>query len=132
MLGMLTRATLRARDAIYALPAPPIIRSLAELAFRVIRNFSRNDGSHMAAGVAYYAIFSIFPLMLGTIAIAGLFVSAEDVQERVVEFFDTQVGIGSQEVLTSNVDALVNARGAVGLLAIITLFWTSRAVFGVS
>jgi membrane protein len=130
MLGMLTREGRRARDAIYALPAPPIIRSLAGLAFRVIHNFSRDDGSHMAAGVAYYAIFSIFPLMLGTIAVAGMFVSAEDVQARVLDFFETQIGVGSEEILTGNIDTLVNARGAVGLLAIVALFWTSRAVFG--
>ncbi|MDA0798568.1 MAG: YihY/virulence factor BrkB family protein [Chloroflexi bacterium] len=114
----------------YSLPAPPIIRSLIELTYRVFRNFSRDDGSHMAAGVAYYAIFSLFPLALATISIAGVFVSADDVQDVVLDFLRNQIGVGSEQLVTSNIEALLKARGAVGIAAFITMFWSSRAVFG--
>jgi membrane protein len=120
----------KARDWAYTLPAPPIIRSFVELIVRVFRSFFRDDGSHMAAGVAYYAIFSMFPLALATISIAGLFIKSDDVREQVLSFLQRQVGIGSEELVTSNIDALVNARGAIGVVAAITLFWASRAVFG--
>jgi membrane protein len=114
----------------YTLPAPPILRSLVMLVYRVIHNFGRDDGSHMAAGLAFYAIFSLFPLALGTIAIAGVFVSAQDVQERVVRFLDEQIGVGSEGIVTTNVEMLTDARGALGIVAIIALFWSARAVFG--
>ena len=120
----------KAREFSYTVPAPPIIRSLAEFIFRVFRNFSSDDGPHMAAGVAFYAIFSLFPLVLGTIAIAGFFVSTEDVQQQILDFLGDQLGAGSEGIVTSNVEALVDARGAVGLLAIVALFWSARAVFG--
>jgi membrane protein len=130
MPGAVVDLKRRILDWVYSLSAPPIIRSLIELIYRVFRNFSRDDGSHMAAGVAYYAIFSLFPLALGTIAIAGLFVSAEDVQDSVSKFLEEQVGVGSEALVTSNIEALLDARGAVGIVALVTLFWSSRAVFG--
>ena len=118
------------RDWAYTLPAPPIIRSLIEFIVRVFRNFARDDGSHMAAGVAYYGVFSIFPLALATISIASLVVKSEDVRDSVLTFLGRQVGVGSEELVTTNIDAVLNARGAVGIVATITLFWASRAVFG--
>jgi membrane protein len=116
---------------LYVVPAPPVLRSLGELGFRVLRNFSRNDGPHMAAGVAYYGIFSLFPLVLGIIAISGFFVSASSVQEQVLDFLDKQLpGAGDKEIIGSNIDALVDGRGALGIAAIVALFWSGRAVFG--
>ena len=115
---------------VYALPAPPIIRSLAELVWRVARNFSRDDGSHMAAGVAYYAIFSLFPLVLGAISIAGIFLDKSRVQVYVIGFLKDNVGIGSEALVSSNIETLLDARGPVSIVAAITLIWASRSVFG--
>ncbi len=130
MRGALARQQQRFMDGVYSLSAPPIIRSLIELIYRVFRNFSRDDGSHMAAGVAYYAIFSLFPLALGTISVAGIFVSADDVRDSVVRFLEEQIGVGSEALVSSNIEALLDARGAVGIAAFVTMFWSSRAVFG--
>jgi membrane protein len=84
----------------------------------------------MAAGVAYYAVFSLFPLALGTISIASIFIGPENVRDSVLKFLQEQVGVGSEELVTSNIEALLKARGAVGIVALVTLFWSSRAVFG--
>ena len=128
--GALARQKKRLADWVYTLPAPPIIRALVEMSYRVLRNFARDDGSHMAAGVAYYAIFSLFPLALGTISIAGMFVSTDDVRDNVLQFLQDQIGVGSEALVTSNIEALLDARGAIGIIALATLFWSSRAVFG--
>ena len=130
------RATTRARarrlrDWVYQLPAPPIVRSVAELVYRSFLSFSRDDGSHMAAGVAYYSIFSLFPLALAVIAVGGLFVTPEQIEARVFDFLEVQLpGLGEGEVIRGNIEALVQARGALGAIAIVALLWSSRAVFG--
>jgi hypothetical protein len=41
---------------------------LVALMLRTMHEMSDDDASHMAAGVAYYALFSLFPLLLGLIA----------------------------------------------------------------
>jgi membrane protein len=124
------QVTVQMTKWLYSLPATPIIRDVVDLTYRVFHNFSRHDGSHMAAGVAYYAIFSIFPLALATISIAGILFTASDVKARVLEFLERNVGIGSEELITSNIDSLLDVRGEIGLVAVLTLFWASRAVFG--
>ena len=130
------RATTRARarrlrDWVYQLPAPPIVRSVAELVYRSFLSFSRDDGSHMAAGVAYYSIFSLFPLALAVIAVGGLFVTPDQIEARVFDFLEVQLpGLGEGEVIRGNIEALVQARGALGAIAIVALLWSSRAVFG--
>ena len=132
MRAAVVRQCERVLGWVYTLPAPPIIRSLIDFIYRVFRNFARDDGSHMAAGVAYYAIFSLFPLALGTIYITAIFVSPDNVRDSVLEFLKMQVGVGSEELVTSNIEALLKARGTVGIVALVTLFWSSRAVFGLS
>ena len=131
MLAPLQQPILRAKTALYALPAPPALRSFMEMAIRVVRNFSRDDGAHMAAGLAYYATFSIFPLVLGIIAVSGFFVDTAEIRDEILEFLDEQLpGIGDKELIRNNITALVESRGAPGVVAIVALFWSSRAMFG--
>ena len=114
----------------YQLPAPSVLRSIGELAVRIAANFSRNQGMHMAAGMAYYALFSLFPLVLGTIALASFFISSDEAQLQLLEFLDRQVpGVGTSQILRENIRGLVDARGALSLVSILALFVTSRAVF---
>ena len=58
-----------------------IVRRIGEmfvirLAIRTAKEISDDDVSHMAAGVAYYALFSLFPLLLGLIAILSFFLGS--------------------------------------------------------
>jgi hypothetical protein len=51
------------------LAIPPV-----ELVYRTISQFRDDDGTHLAAGVAYYGMLSIFPLLVGIMAIASYIV----------------------------------------------------------
>jgi membrane protein len=37
----------------------------------------KDDATLLAAGIAYYFFFSLFPLLLGLLAITGIFFSSE-------------------------------------------------------
>ena len=119
------------RALAYRFPAPPAIRSSADLLFRTTRNFARDDGSHMAAGVAYYGIFSIFPLALATIAAGEYFIAASPLQQDLITFLDRQLpGSGDSSFVRDNLEALREARSAFGAIAVIGMVWSGRAVFG--
>jgi hypothetical protein len=47
------------------------------LAWRVLREMPKDDATLLAAGIAYYFFFSLFPLLLGLLAITGMFFSSE-------------------------------------------------------
>ena len=121
----------RVREWAYGLPMPPIVRMLGELVWRTAHNFSRNEGAHMAAGMAYYTIFSLFPLALGAIALTGFFASSEEAQLRLFEFLDGQVpGLGGSTALRENIQGLVQARGALSTVSVLMLFVAGRVIFG--
>lgn len=131
MWRLILSILIRVREAIYVLPAPPVLRMVGDLIYRTSRNFSRDDGSHMAAGVAYYAMFSLFPLVLAIIAIASFFLDQATIQERVLDFLERELpGAGDSEVIQGNIQRLADARGALSIVAVLSLLWSGRAVFG--
>ncbi len=46
-----------------------------------------DDATHLAAAIAYYAIFSLFPLFLGFLAIIGLVLNSQSLQQSFLDYF---------------------------------------------
>lgn len=107
----------------------PLARNrLVILVWRVLRGMSEDDAPHLAAGVAYYAIFSVFPLLLGLLAIMGLVLNSPDLQQQFLEFITANIP-GSSGFVSRNLGLIVKWRGTLGTVAIIGLLWSGRAVF---
>jgi membrane protein len=106
------------------LPNPAV-----QLLVRTVRGLGSHDASHMAAGVAYYAILSLFPLLLGMIAVMGWILPSQDVQAELFDFFRQNLP-GLVDVLESNIEDVIRVRGALGVMSILLLFWTASAMFG--
>ena len=102
-----------------------VVRLLA----RTVQEMGDDDATHMAASVSYFALFSLFPLLLGLIALLSLFLESQDLQTRLTDF-TTDYLPGSAELVSANVDAVVRLRGALGIVAVVGLLWSSSAVFG--
>ncbi len=100
-----------------------------QLVVRTVQELGADDASHMAAGVAYYGIFSLFPLLLGLIALLGMFLPSEEVQEKLFDFFHRNLP-GSVDLLERNIEDVIHLRGALGILSLVGLFWAGSAVFG--
>lgn len=99
------------------------------LMIRTAQEVSDDDVSHMAAGVAYYALFSLFPLLLGLIAILSFFLESEQIQTQVIELTGGFLP-GSESLVQDNIAAAVGVRGALGLFSVIGMLWAGSAVFG--
>ena len=100
-------------------------RFLVALVVRSLQEMSADDGTHMAAGVAYYAIFSLFPLLLGLIALFNFLPESETTQAQLSVFVADYLP-GSEELLERNVEL----GGALGFVAIFGLIWSGSAIFG--
>jgi membrane protein len=99
------------------------------LIFRTVREMGLDDATHMAAGVAYYAILSLFPLTIGLLFVFSLVLESHVVEGELVEFFQTYLP-GSNEILAHNIQAVEGIRGVLGVIGVIGLFWTASAMFG--
>ena len=88
----------------------------------------RPDSGITAAAIAYYALCSLFPLTLLTIAIASFSLGPAMEQQLVVqrlEFYAPALG----QMLGQNIDEIVRARGPAGGIALVGLIWSASTVF---
>jgi membrane protein len=94
----------------------------------VTQRFSEDGGNNMAAAVAYYGFLSLFPLLLLAMSFIG-FVLAGDIQGQVEWVDRLSEGIpGLGQIVGQNIRAVVEARGAVGLIALAGLAWTGAGI----
>ena len=104
-------------------------RFVVRLLVRTIREMSADDATHMAAGVAYYSLFSLFPLLLFLVAAFGLFLDRQFIQSRVTDVFSGYFP-GSDQLIGSSLEAALDVRGPLGVFGILGLLWSGSAVFG--
>ena len=107
-----------------AMEVPPI-----RFAVTIFKELSNDDASHLAAGVAYYAVLSIFPLMLGLLALFTPFLASGTVRTELNDFFATYLPAGT-DLLENNLRSTTQIRGVLSLISVLLLFWSASAVFG--
>ncbi len=102
---------------------------VVELTIRVFREMSEDDLTHMAAGVAYYALFSIFPLIIGMITVFSYFLQAEQIQANIANAIGGFLP-GSEQFVQDNIEGILNLRSALGLFSFLGLLWSGSAMMG--
>jgi membrane protein len=103
----------------------PLVKVIAG----TIQESGKHDVGQRAAGVAYYAIISIFPLLLGLIAVFGFFLPSINVQNSLLNFVGNNLPDASN-ILKENIDGIIRLRGVMSVVSIIILFWGASALFG--
>ena len=119
------RARVRIRRAERRLMANPV----ANLTYRTIKEMSADDATHMAAGLAYYAVLSLFPLTVGLISLLGLILEPESLEGDVFGFLQEYIPV-SKEVLSANIESTGRIRGFLGVISFLGLFWSASLMFG--
>jgi membrane protein len=102
--------------------------TVVQLIYRTAEAAGNHDATHMAAGVAYYAILSIFPLLLGLIAVFGFFLSSVDLQGQLLNYVGDNIP-GATDILKENLGSIIELRGIMGVLSIIGLLWSGSTMF---
>jgi membrane protein len=110
-------------------PAPRGWKRLLEISRRTLRRSADNHARDSGAAIAYYAFFSIFPLLIGMLSVAGHFFDSARAQEQVFELVDDVIP-GSAVLVQENLEAVVASRGTFGLLGVLGLLWSGSAAFG--
>ncbi|MGD1119185.1 MAG: YihY/virulence factor BrkB family protein [Dehalococcoidales bacterium] len=112
----------RAKGRLLKIPA-------VQLIYRTAEKLGDIDATHRAAAVAYYAFLSIFPLVMGLIAIFGFFLPSVDLQAKMLNYVGDNIP-GATNILNQNIDNIIRMRGTVGVISIVILFWGASAMFG--
>ena len=88
-----------------------------------------DDATHMAASVSYYAVLSLFPLLLALTAIIGWVAGSESRQEELVDFVVDYLP-GAEQFVLDSVQGIERFRETLGVVAVFGLLWSASAVFG--
>ncbi len=100
-----------------------------ELVIRTIQELGRNDATHLSAGIAFYSLLSLFPLLLGLIAILGTVLPSEIVQKEIFEFLEANMPI-AVDLVQRNIASVIQFRSELGIISMGGLFWTGSLMFG--
>lgn len=87
-----------------------------------------DKGFTHAAAIAYYAIVSMFPLLLLLIAIIG-FLLKEDAADKIVGLAWPYLPPGSLQLVRDNVTAVLQSRDSISVLSFIGLLWSASLMF---
>ncbi|MEV0110643.1 inner membrane protein YhjD [Nocardia sp. NPDC050799] len=88
---------------------------------RAAGRYQSQRGDYYAAGITYFTVLSLFPLLMIAFAIAGFVLAGNaellgELQEKVVENIPGEMG----DQLNDLIDQAVNSRGTVGVLGLLT------------
>lgn len=92
------------------------------------RQALKPDTSIAAAAIAYFSLFSLFPLTLLSIAIASFTLGPLMDQQLILqklEFIAPALG----QLLGQNIDEIILARGPVSGVALVGLIWSASTIF---
>ncbi|MEM7335280.1 MAG: YihY/virulence factor BrkB family protein [Chloroflexota bacterium] len=113
-----------------------MIKKYALLIFNLLKdtavNFGRDNGSMLAASLAYYTIFAIAPLLIIIVAVAGFVFGEQAVQGELVGAIEENVG-REGAVLIQNLIASSSQNGANIIASIISvglLILAASGLFG--
>jgi membrane protein len=92
------------------------------------RETLKPDSAITTAAIAYFALFSLFPLTLLSISIASIYLGPLMDQQFILqklEFIAPALG----QLLGQNIGEIIRARGPVSAIALVGLIWSASTIF---
>jgi len=99
-----------------------------EILAQAVRSFIQVDAPEGAASMAYFAIFSLFPLLLLLVALGSIVLQSQEAQQKVFELVNRAFPI-SREPIERNLRRVLELRGTVGVVGMISLLWSASGFF---
>ena len=93
-----------------------------------LNNFNLMRGAQASASLAYYGLFSIFPLLLAVVSVGSMFLEGELVKVELLEIITDWIPV-SADAVNTQITSVLNRRGPVTIVAVISLLWSGSNVF---
>lgn len=98
---------------------------------RMQERYSQEGGNHFAAGVTYFSVLSVFPLLMLAFAIIGFVLRGNDelmrtIENAITENLDGQMG----ETVSSIIDSAIGQAGGVFTVGFVTALWSGLSWMG--
>ena len=94
-----------------------------------VNDFLAKNCPFIAGAIAFYALFSLFPLFLAMISVAGFVLGPHAEKAQLARQMSEVIPV-SAEYIGGTVEGIVRARAITGVASIIGLLWAATAAFG--
>ena len=101
----------------------------ALLCIDMVNDFLTKSCPYVAGAIAFYTLFSLFPLILAIISIWGFFLGPDVNQVELAEDVADVIPISSG-FIAETVRGVASARVITGIVSVLGLVWASSAAFG--
>jgi membrane protein len=112
-----------------------ILRRLGTLAVRSLQEFGEDGCSHMAAAISYYVLFSLFPLLIFTVGLLGIFIRDTKLQDDLVDIVLENIPFSEDRGRNDVTEAVRGVAGvgggALGAFGLLGMAWSGSSMFGV-
>jgi membrane protein len=95
-----------------------------------VQHFGEVRAVEAAASIAFFAIFSLFPLLLALIVAGSFVLEIEQVQRWVLDVTAEFLPV-AERLIERNIRGILERRGAVGVVALLSLVWSATGVLTV-
>ena len=102
---------------------------LAMLCVDMVNDFLTKNCPYVAGAIAFYSLFSMFPLVLAIISVWGFFLGAEGDRAALAAEVSRVIPV-STDFISENMKSVARGKPITSLAAFVGLLWASCAVFG--
>jgi membrane protein len=107
-------------------------RRWVQLLVQTASTWQREDCSRMSAALSYYALFSLFPILLVILSVLGSFLGpGTDAVQYIEDVIDQFLPPDAQALVITTMQNLYGARLGAGLIGFGLLLYSASTVFGV-
>jgi YihY family inner membrane protein len=96
---------------------------------RTYKGFLKHQGNANAAAVAYYTLFSVFPLTLLLISLGSFVLDSEQAQQAALALVGTYLPTAA-DLVQRNIEGVLALRGTVTIIGVVGFLWSASGVFG--
>lgn len=94
-----------------------------------VNDFLSKNCPYIAGAISFYTLFSMFPLVLALISIAGYVLGDSAPHDKLASDIATVIPV-STDFIRETVEGLVAAKRITGIASVFGLIWASTAAFG--
>ena len=95
----------------------------------IFNDFLNKNCPYLASAIAFWTLFSIFPLFLAVISVLGFVLGPQAEEEKLAKEMATVLPVSS-DYISQTIQGVVSARAVTGLVSILGLLWAATAAFG--
>ena len=111
--------------------SPEDVRAMSQMLVHAGRKFRAIDGEQRAAASAYYAFFSLLPMVVWLLAIGSWIADQDTVARGIINFLDDYIPMNpeTKSYVFTTITDLIRMRARLGAAASVVLVWCAVQFF---